>query len=230
LLLLLFCGIGAWTQGLHLELFHEPYICEGFFEIGSCELFSWVGFELWSSWSLPPEYLGLQHELPARSTTFCWLRQLQSCVQVCLMWSISITWSPKDKRHTDVAIFGRYRPLSTSLSRGFLSIRLPTIHLPTPSSYPSEIYLLIWLSIHLFHSVTQSPDTCLGAFNNGFKGRIVSRTYSVLACILRATLSHRILIIFILWRKPQHGVAKWFAPRLSNLEFKSGPGLELRIS
>jgi hypothetical protein len=26
-----------------------------FFEIGSHKLFAWAGFELWSSWSLPPE-------------------------------------------------------------------------------------------------------------------------------------------------------------------------------
>jgi hypothetical protein len=32
----------------------------GFFKIGSCELFAWVGFKQWSSWSLPPEWLGLQ--------------------------------------------------------------------------------------------------------------------------------------------------------------------------
>jgi hypothetical protein len=31
-----------------------------FFEIGSCELFAQAGFEPWFSWSLPPEYLGLQ--------------------------------------------------------------------------------------------------------------------------------------------------------------------------
>jgi hypothetical protein len=32
----------------------------GFFEIRSQELFAWAGFELRSSWSLPPEWLGLQ--------------------------------------------------------------------------------------------------------------------------------------------------------------------------
>jgi hypothetical protein len=35
LLLLLFCSTGAWTQGLHLELLHQPYFWKGFFEIGS---------------------------------------------------------------------------------------------------------------------------------------------------------------------------------------------------
>jgi hypothetical protein len=28
---------------------------KGFFEIGSHKLFAWAGFELRSSWSLPPE-------------------------------------------------------------------------------------------------------------------------------------------------------------------------------
>jgi hypothetical protein len=34
--------------------------CEGFFEIGSLELFAWADFEQRSYWSLPPEKLGLQ--------------------------------------------------------------------------------------------------------------------------------------------------------------------------
>jgi hypothetical protein len=55
-----FCGTGAWTQNLHVEPFHQPYFCEGFFEIGSQALFAWTGFKPRSSWSLPPEYLGLQ--------------------------------------------------------------------------------------------------------------------------------------------------------------------------
>jgi hypothetical protein len=49
-----FCGTGAWTQGLHLEPFHQPYFYEGFFEIGFRELFAWAGFEPRASWSLPP--------------------------------------------------------------------------------------------------------------------------------------------------------------------------------
>jgi hypothetical protein len=49
------CSTGAWTQGLHLEPLHHPHLCEGFFKIGSCKLFAWAGFKLWSSWSLPPE-------------------------------------------------------------------------------------------------------------------------------------------------------------------------------
>jgi hypothetical protein len=32
-----FCGTGAWTQGLHLELLHQPYFCEGVFKIVSHE-------------------------------------------------------------------------------------------------------------------------------------------------------------------------------------------------
>jgi hypothetical protein len=38
----------------------SPFIVMDFFEIGSCELFARAGFKSWSSWSLPPEYLGLQ--------------------------------------------------------------------------------------------------------------------------------------------------------------------------
>jgi hypothetical protein len=48
-------GPGAWTQGLHFEPLHQPYFCEGFFNIGSRELFVWAGFQPRSSWSLPPE-------------------------------------------------------------------------------------------------------------------------------------------------------------------------------
>jgi hypothetical protein len=51
---------GVWTQGLHLEPLHQPFFVKGFFEIGSWELFAWAGFGPQSSWSLPPEYLGLQ--------------------------------------------------------------------------------------------------------------------------------------------------------------------------
>jgi hypothetical protein len=38
----------------HFEPLHQPYFCEGFFEIG--ELFPRAGFKPWSSWSLPPDY------------------------------------------------------------------------------------------------------------------------------------------------------------------------------
>jgi hypothetical protein len=55
-----FCGTGAWAQGLHLEPFHQPFFVKGFFEMGSRELFPLAGFKLWSSWSLPTESLGLQ--------------------------------------------------------------------------------------------------------------------------------------------------------------------------
>jgi hypothetical protein len=55
-----FWGTGARTSGLHLEPLHQPYFCEGFFKIGSHELFAWAGFEPWSSWSLSSESLGSQ--------------------------------------------------------------------------------------------------------------------------------------------------------------------------
>jgi hypothetical protein len=52
-----FCSTEARTQGLHLESLHQPYFCEGFFEIGSHELFAQAGFEPLSFWSLPPSFL-----------------------------------------------------------------------------------------------------------------------------------------------------------------------------
>jgi hypothetical protein len=47
-ILLFFCSPGAWTQGLHLELLHQPYFCEKFFKIGSLELFAqdWLWTEI----------------------------------------------------------------------------------------------------------------------------------------------------------------------------------------
>jgi hypothetical protein len=35
-----FCSTCVWTQGLHLEPFHQPFFMKGFFEIGSHELFA----------------------------------------------------------------------------------------------------------------------------------------------------------------------------------------------
>jgi hypothetical protein len=31
------------------------FLVMGLFEIGSCKIFPWASFELWSSWSLSPE-------------------------------------------------------------------------------------------------------------------------------------------------------------------------------
>jgi hypothetical protein len=56
-----FCSTGIWTQGLHLEPLHQLFcVCDGFFEIDSHKLFTRAGFKTQSSWSLPPELLGLQ--------------------------------------------------------------------------------------------------------------------------------------------------------------------------
>jgi hypothetical protein len=49
------CGTVAWTQGLHLEPFHQPFFVMSFFETASHKLFAWAGFEPRSSWSLLPE-------------------------------------------------------------------------------------------------------------------------------------------------------------------------------
>jgi hypothetical protein len=43
-----------------LEPFWQPLSVLGIFKVGSCQLFAWAGFKLQSSWSLPPEQLGLQ--------------------------------------------------------------------------------------------------------------------------------------------------------------------------
>jgi hypothetical protein len=56
-----FFFILQFTQGLYLEPLLQLFFffVMDFFEIGSLELFAWVCFEKWSSWSLPPENLGL---------------------------------------------------------------------------------------------------------------------------------------------------------------------------
>jgi hypothetical protein len=54
------CNTRTWTQALHLEPLHQPFLWRGFFKIGSHELYSWAGFKPRSSWALPPEQLGLQ--------------------------------------------------------------------------------------------------------------------------------------------------------------------------
>jgi hypothetical protein len=50
LFIYLFCGTGAWTEGLLLEPVHQPFFFflkwKVFFEIGSHKLFGWAGFEL----------------------------------------------------------------------------------------------------------------------------------------------------------------------------------------
>jgi hypothetical protein len=55
-IIIIFWGTRVWTEGLHFEPLYQPFIVMGFFEIGSHELFSQVGFEPWSSWSLSPDY------------------------------------------------------------------------------------------------------------------------------------------------------------------------------
>jgi hypothetical protein len=54
-------GTGAWTQGLHLESLHQVlFLWRVFRDRVSQNLIAWAGFKPWSSWSLPPEKLGLQ--------------------------------------------------------------------------------------------------------------------------------------------------------------------------
>jgi hypothetical protein len=64
-----FCSTGVWTQGLHLEPPHQPYFCEGFFEIGSGGPICW-GW-LWTTILLISAYwvariTDVSHQCPAR--------------------------------------------------------------------------------------------------------------------------------------------------------------------
>jgi hypothetical protein len=40
------CVVLRFELGLHLEPLHQPYFCEGFFEVGALELFAGAGFKL----------------------------------------------------------------------------------------------------------------------------------------------------------------------------------------
>jgi hypothetical protein len=43
-----FCGIEAWTQGLHLEPLHQPFLSDGvFLRLSLDELFALADFEPW---------------------------------------------------------------------------------------------------------------------------------------------------------------------------------------
>jgi hypothetical protein len=48
-------GLFFLNLSLHLEPLHQSYFYEGFLRRGLVELFAQAGFELRSSWSLPPE-------------------------------------------------------------------------------------------------------------------------------------------------------------------------------
>jgi hypothetical protein len=53
---LFICSTGAWTQGLHLEPLHQLFfVKKKYFLRYSFKLFAGAGFELQTSWSLPPE-------------------------------------------------------------------------------------------------------------------------------------------------------------------------------
>jgi hypothetical protein len=49
-----------WGLSLPLEPFHQPFFVMSFFKTVSHKLFAPADFKHPSSWSLPPEYLGLQ--------------------------------------------------------------------------------------------------------------------------------------------------------------------------
>jgi hypothetical protein len=63
-----FCSTGVWTQDLHLEPLHQPYFCEGFFEIGShrtiCQGWLWTAIFLISA-SWVAKITGVSHWRPA---------------------------------------------------------------------------------------------------------------------------------------------------------------------
>jgi hypothetical protein len=58
----------------HSEPLHQPFSVMSFFRTGCHELFAWAGFEHWSSWSLPPEKLGLQAWASVSGSIACFLR------------------------------------------------------------------------------------------------------------------------------------------------------------
>jgi hypothetical protein len=54
-----FAVLGFELRAYTLSHSTSHFFVKGFFEIGSRKLFAWSGFKPQSSWSLPPEYLGL---------------------------------------------------------------------------------------------------------------------------------------------------------------------------
>jgi hypothetical protein len=115
-----FCGAGVWTQGLHLEPLHQPFLWWFFvfFETESQELFAWAGFELWSSWSASwvTRITGVSHRCLASSViidgttvVYCQsLTNLSSCVlrdivltAWCSLWSedLQILCVPPERIH-----------------------------------------------------------------------------------------------------------------------------------
>jgi hypothetical protein len=80
-----FCSTRVWTQVLHLEPLHQPFFVMSFFQDRVSLTICWAGFEPWSSWSLPPEYLGLQVW-----ATGAWL--------FCFVFNVFITNIFRDKK------------------------------------------------------------------------------------------------------------------------------------
>jgi hypothetical protein len=83
-----FGSTGVWTHGLHLEPLHLTFFVMGF-------LFAWAGFKLRSSWSLPPEYLGLQ-----AWATSTWLLQSSLTFKVWLFYlpHVSVSYTSGDRQ------------------------------------------------------------------------------------------------------------------------------------
>jgi hypothetical protein len=67
---LFLCGTGVWTQGLHLESYHQPFFCD-FFKIGSHKLFAQAVSEPHSSnSSWVARITGMSHQHLAPSWSF----------------------------------------------------------------------------------------------------------------------------------------------------------------
>jgi hypothetical protein len=67
-------GLNSGPSPWATELLHQPYFCEGFFEIVSCKLFALAGFQLRSCWSLSVSWVaritGMSHQCQASNMTF----------------------------------------------------------------------------------------------------------------------------------------------------------------
>jgi hypothetical protein len=64
-----FLRTGVWTQDSQLESFQQCFFVMSFYELAYHHLFTWAAFTLLSSWSLPPDKLGISASWEARNTS-----------------------------------------------------------------------------------------------------------------------------------------------------------------
>jgi energy-coupling factor transporter transmembrane protein EcfT len=90
---LFFCDVGIWTEGLHLVPLHQPYFHDGFFEIGSLELFDrdWLGTViLLISASWVARITGMSHQhLVVFYNIKIWINLLFFSFMISLYWKHS---------------------------------------------------------------------------------------------------------------------------------------------